>query len=90
MIRTEYGQTAIRTSLIGEVKGDFACIVKSVMDCFMEEDDMTEEEAKEEIRRIVEHVFEYEEDEEDNDKTDELMDLLEELLKAMKEGKANE
>ena len=90
MIRTEYGQTTIGAIATAEVKADFCCIVTSIKEYFVEEEDMTKEQAKEEVFKMVERAFEYENKEEDNDKTDELMGLLEELLKTMKEGKKDE
>lgn len=87
MIRTEYGQTTIEANSRGQINADFCCIVKSLEEVFMEKEDATKEQAKEEIMELVEKALAYEED---SDKSDELVGILEQLLGLLKGGKADE
>lgn len=89
MIRTEYGKTTIRAILNAEVRADFCCIVKSIQQYLMEDEDATKEQAKEEILEMVEKVFSFEDDDND-DEHDELAEVLTELLDLLKGGKADE
>lgn len=87
MIKTLYGQTTIMADSRSEIKADFCCIVKSLIQFFMEEEGMSKEQAKEEVMEMIETTFTFEEDDETDDK---LKEKLEELLEILKGRKADE
>ena len=80
MIKTHYGETKVEANSRGEIMADFACIVKTLEAFFIEDEGKTEEQAKAEVRRLVEQALEFEEDE-NADESDEVLGKLLDLLR---------
>ena len=85
MIKSCYGKTEIEANGKGMLKADFCCITESVYRFFIE-DGMTEEEAKKEVRAMVERALEFDK-EEYEDKSEELLELLSKIARLLEEDK---